>query len=270
MKEEVISEQPTTLHALQVQAINPTTDVADKSLLPEPVDKKLQVSKTINKTTVVPQSNAESVTLNSVENDECDVPKEQKNCTTTDGSIDVNMPATILNPFPSVATVAYTRTICFDAKGNATISYRNVEALPNQFPHPIFTNWGNLSSPTLDEAIDEYTIRAANIAENILTTQFLQDFPKVKILESRYYRGLCYTTCIFLKEGKPVTARTTCGDKCCKRVRIWSNTPNVPQLSQKYYETKGGVCAGSNQVPCVENVIVVTSVCSHDCEPRLD
>jgi hypothetical protein len=195
--------------------------------------------------------------------------KDTKKCTTQQGSMDVTMPATALNPFPSVASVSYTYTICFDNNGNATISYRNVDAVPNIFPHPLFDHWSSLPSPTVEQAIDEYTINAANKVEDILTQQFFANYPNAQILESRYYRALCYTTCMFLKEGVATAARTTCGDKCCKRVRIWSKNPNGPALTQESFETNGGVCAGGTSSPC-QNPIVVTSICSHECAPRFD
>lgn len=131
--------------------------------------------------------------------------------------------------------------------------------------------WSTLSSPKLEEAIDEYTRLASNKMEDMMTKDFFIKNPKTTILESRYFKGLCYTTCIFKdKDGTLKSATTSCGDRCCKRLKIWKNNPKTgPVLIQKTFDVEGSpTCIGNSQPPC-ENAIKVTEICSHECNPRL-
>ncbi|MFZ4544580.1 MAG: hypothetical protein ACOYOA_11055 [Saprospiraceae bacterium] len=131
----------------------------------------------------------------------------------------------------------------------------------------VYTHWTTLSSPTLDEAIDEYEILAASRMENMMTAIFFAAHPTLTVVESRYYRGLCYLTCILDIGGTLSTERTTCGDKCCLRTRVYTNQSTHIDVENDGYSETEGECLGNEQPPCNENVVKITENCQHDCDP---
>jgi hypothetical protein len=273
MKDEVITQQPVALEQLQAQTLTSNTD----STLPIVEQKKIKELLSLKPTVIEP--NVTTQQLSSLGPDDCaSPPKDGGGCSTTEvtaaDNVTIDMPATPLNPVHTVAILTFKMTICRNANGTiASISYRDVQAtnrdvLPEDL---LLMHWATLNSPILDEAIDQYQVWAATRMENIMTAAFLANNPDVEVFESRYFRGLCYTTCIF-KVGEVLkTAKTTCGDKCCKRVKTYHKNPDNPialLAGKEYFET-GATCLGNPQPPC-ENAIKITSGCTHQCSPETE
>ena len=270
MKEESISKKPVILDPItaQTNVSNPSdgnTQIQSKENSNVEKLKQLPVKTIENQYTATPESS------NFANDDNCVLPPSSvPGCKTKDftiaDNVTINMPATVKNPLNTIAIVTFTRTVCFDpSSGNATVSYRNVIA--SSSGGDVEGYWATLNSPALDEAVNEYYNIAANKMENMMTTKFLQENPDIDVFESRYFKGLCYITCIYKDaDGTLKSAKTSCGDKCCKRVRKINRKPkgnSYTVLLTEYFET-GGNCIGNTEVPC-KNAIKVTSICNHFC-----
>ena len=277
MKEEVINQKPVALDAIQVPN-TPATPITIDNVDEELLVKKENSSKNAAQLPVKIMGNQYTITpeTSSIGNDDnCVLPtKDVPGCVTKDftiiDNVTVDMPATVKNPLKTVAILTFKMTVCFDKSGNVTISYRNVIASNRDyFPvDKLVEYWSTLSSPALEEAIEEYTNVAANKMETMMTTQFLKDNLNIDVLESRYFKGLCYITCIYKDtDGILKTAKTACGDKCCKRVRKINRKPkgdSYTVLLTEYFET-GGNCIGAIEKPCT-NAIKITNICEHSCQ----